>query len=59
MPATQRPEEPSHKCRACGQELPKSASKSTEGQEYLQHYCGLDCYRKWTNEHGEERSQGR
>jgi nitroreductase len=34
-------------CRVCLKMVPKSAASSPEGEDYLRHYCGLDCYAKW------------
>ncbi len=30
-------------CEVCLAEIPASVAASTEGNEYIQHYCGLDC----------------
>ncbi|MCK4950749.1 MAG: DUF3330 domain-containing protein [Gammaproteobacteria bacterium] len=35
------------KCEICLKEVPKSEAKVAEAQEYVMHFCGLDCYDKW------------
>jgi hypothetical protein len=35
------------KCDVCLKEVPKSEAKMAEAQEYVMHFCGLDCYEKW------------
>ncbi len=30
-------------CEVCLAEIPASVAASMEGNEYIQHYCGLDC----------------
>jgi hypothetical protein len=38
-----RPEEPhTVPCEVCFKEIPPS-----EAQDYVAHFCGLDCYRAW------------
>lgn len=34
-------------CEACLAEIPDSVGQTPEGQDYIQHYCGLDCYDTW------------
>lgn len=39
-----QPVEPSHiDCDTCLSEIPASVAQSPEGDEYIQHYCGLAC----------------
>lgn len=35
------------KCEICLKEVPKSEAKISEAQDYVMHFCGLDCYDKW------------
>ena len=30
-------------CCVCKKEIPKSAAMSAEGEEYVRHYCSLEC----------------
>ena len=30
-------------CCVCKKDIPKSAAMSAEGEEYVRHYCSLDC----------------
>ena len=34
-------------CDVCMKEIPKSVAKSLEGPDYVQYFCGNDCYDKW------------
>jgi len=34
-------------CEICLKEIPKSAARSTEVEDYVYYFCGLDCYAKW------------
>ncbi len=35
------------KCEICLKEVPKSGAQSFETQDYVAHFCGLECYDKW------------
>ena len=45
-------------CDICLKEVPISESTTPETDEYVAHFCGLECYEKWkmqnknTSEHG-------
>ena len=42
------PKEPKNvTCDVCLTEIPESVAMSSEGDEYTQHYCGIECYDKW------------
>ena len=42
------PKEPDYvACNVCLKEIPKSVAMSSEGDEYTQHFCGIECYQKW------------
>ena len=34
-------------CHMCFHELPRSAAMMSEGLDYVQYFCGLDCLAKW------------
>lgn len=38
--------EPMISCAACRKELPLSAAFTSEGAEYVGHFCGLECYQQ-------------
>lgn len=37
-------------CAICLKEIPESEAKIFEAQDYLQHFCGIDCYKKWQDQ---------
>lgn len=34
-------------CSVCGREVPPSEAQSVEGEDYMLHFCGLDCFNQW------------
>ncbi len=34
-------------CDVCHREIPASAAMTFEAEDYVAHFCGLDCYSKW------------
>jgi hypothetical protein len=43
-----RPEEPlTVPCEVCLKEIPRSEALNAEAEDYVAHFCGLDCYRAW------------
>ncbi|NOX43443.1 MAG: DUF3330 domain-containing protein, partial [Gammaproteobacteria bacterium] len=34
-------------CDVCLTHIPESVAQTMEGGDYIQHYCGLECYKKW------------
>ncbi len=40
-------------CDICLAEIPASEAKSAEADEYVMHFCGLDCYDKWRRQSDE------
>jgi hypothetical protein len=34
-------------CAVCQKEIPKSVALSSEDQDYVLYFCGLDCYENW------------
>lgn len=42
------PREPEHvSCETCMKEIPLDEAKSSEGTDYVIHFCGLECFEKW------------
>ena len=37
-------------CKVCLEEIPESVAVSQEGDEYAQHFCGIECYSIWKKE---------
>jgi len=37
-------------CEICLKEIPVSEAKSEEANDYIAHFCGLDCYDKWAHQ---------
>lgn len=51
MSDTPRPTEPETiECKVCLKEVPKSEAKISEVEDYVQHFCGLECYKKWQDQ---------
>jgi hypothetical protein len=36
-------------CEVCLKEIPQSEASVPEAVDYFAHFCGLDCFQKWTN----------
>ncbi len=34
-------------CDVCHKEIPLSEAKSFEAEDYVAHFCGLECYSAW------------
>lgn len=41
--------EPKINCEICLKEVPQSEAKTSEAEEYVIWFCGLECYEKWKN----------
>jgi uncharacterized protein DUF3330 len=41
-------------CEVCLKEIPKSEAAMAEAREYVAYFCGLECYRKWTEQRAAE-----
>lgn len=39
-------------CEICLKEIPLTEATVPEATDYVVHFCGLECYEKWKNEHG-------
>lgn len=45
-------------CEVCLKSIPVAESQSTETEDYVAYFCGLDCYELWKNQHpGETMSE--
>lgn len=42
-------------CETCLKEIPHSESMSSEVEEYVAYYCGLECYEAWTRQQVEDK----
>lgn len=49
MTTPRRPDTGAEKisCDVCHKEIPLSEAKRFEAQDYVAHFCGLDCYATW------------
>ncbi len=43
-------------CDVCMKEIPHSAAQTSEGEEYIMYFCGLECYKKWKSTEQENKS---
>lgn len=41
-------------CDLCLQEIPASTGKTMEADDYIYHFCGIDCYEKWQSKQQDE-----
>jgi len=41
-------ETPTIRCEICLAEIPQSEAVSAEAQDYVLYFCGLECYRTWS-----------
>ncbi|VAW91942.1 hypothetical protein MNBD_GAMMA23-205 [hydrothermal vent metagenome] len=37
-------------CDVCLKEIPRSEAKVEEVTDYVAHFCGLECYKKWQHD---------
>ena len=44
-------------CAVCQREIPKSVALSSEVQDYVLHFCGIDCYEEWSADEMEVKMQ--
>ena len=50
------PEEPEKiDCATCMKEIPDSAAVTEEGEDYVMHFCGLECYAAWKEKNDSEK----
>ncbi len=50
-------EEPFINCEVCRKEIPRSVAQTYEGEEYVMHFCGLECYDSWKAPEQENKSE--
>jgi len=41
-------------CNVCRKEVPASAARSAEGEDYVHHFCGAECLEQWNKEKKED-----
>ena len=44
-------------CSICLKEVPESEAKIAEAQDYIRHFCGIDCYKKWQDTKDQHKDQ--
>lgn len=37
-------------CKICLKEIPLSEARNSEATDYVIHFCGLECYGKWSRQ---------
>ena len=37
-------------CEICLKEIPASEAQNAEASDYVAHFCGLECYDKWSHQ---------
>lgn len=50
--------EPIVSCDVCRKEVPLSAAFTPEGAEYVEHFCGIECYQQFVAEAKRRREGG-
>ena len=45
-------------CEVCLKEVPADSAKVTDAQDYVHHFCGLDCLEIWQKQAGILRQTG-
>ena len=45
-----------YKCKECSKEIPESAALTAEGIDYVWHFCGRKCYKKWEQDRKKTKS---
>ncbi len=45
-------------CEVCLKEVPADSVKVTDAQDYVHHFCGLDCLEIWQKQAGIHRQAG-
>ncbi|HWR76144.1 MAG TPA: DUF3330 domain-containing protein [Thiobacillus sp.] len=45
-------------CEVCLKEVPADAVKVTDAQDYVHHFCGLDCLEAWQKQAGIQQQAG-
>lgn len=49
MPGPDRPQMPEQQiaCSVCRKEIPLSAAFTPQGEDYIEYFCGLECYEQF------------
>ncbi len=52
MPASTRPSTPTElvACSICHKEIPLSTALTPQGAEYVEYFCGIECYKEFLDE---------
>lgn len=51
MPETSAPEEEELiSCEVCLKIIPRESAEHAETDDYVAHFCGLDCYDQWVKQ---------
>ena len=58
MPHKPPKEEAPLSCSLCMKEMPHDLSHTLEGPDYVHHFCGLECYRKWQEQQAAQDAKG-
>ncbi|QDP71410.1 DUF3330 domain-containing protein [Legionella israelensis] len=45
------------KCENCCKEIPESTAFTSEGSDYISHFCGTECYEKWLKSQQEKQKK--
>ena len=58
MTAKPVPQEPELvACEICMEEIPTSLGTSMEADDYVHHFCGIDCYQQWQKKISDDSDQ--
>lgn len=58
MPTPLRPDQAEIiQCDICMKEIPASEARSAEAQDYVRHFCGLECFDRWSKQDSREQVQ--
>lgn len=41
-------------CDVCRKEVSQSTAVTSEGKDYIWHFCNQDCYKSWQGKHGKK-----
>ena len=44
-------------CQVCLNEIPESAAKSEEANDYVRYFCGLECFDAWRKKIAQNQKQ--
>lgn len=58
MPTPLRPDQVEIiQCEICMKEIPASEASSAEAQDYVRHFCGLECFDRWSRQTSNETAE--